>query len=214
MRRHEPGFREITRQFDYFIPDGMPLIWCLNWRGAGLRDRVYGPTFMRLFIANSPAPLTHYFLGGSPECLARLQAFFLAANPGLRIAGARHGYFKAEDEAAIVHEINALSPDFIWVGLGTPKQQAWVHRFKGQIRRGVMFAVGFAFDVNAGTKRDAPPWMQRMGLTWLFRLASEPGRLAPRYLRYNSLFLLYLLWDCLRGRGFTPEATKSDEAIK
>jgi len=214
LRRHEASFREITSRFDYFIPDGMPLIWCLNWQGAGLRDRVYGPTFMRLFISNSPAPLSHYFLGGSEGCLAKLQAFFRSANPSLQIAGAHHGYFKDEEEAAIVQEINALSPDFIWVGLGTPKQQAWVYRLKGQIRRGVIFAVGFAFDVNAGTKRDAPPWMQRMGLTWLFRMASEPGRLAPRYLRYNSLFLFYLLWDGLRGRGFTAEAKRTDETIK
>ena len=90
-------------------------------------------------------------------------------------------------------EINRLSPDFIWVGFGTPKQQAWVKRHKHLLRRGVILTVGFAFDVNAGMKPDAPGWMQRLGLTWVFRLASEPRRLAPRYLRYNFLFLWYLL---------------------
>ncbi len=202
MRRHEPGFKAITSRFDYFVPDGMPLIWCLNWQGAKLRDRVYGPSFMQYLIARSPPSVSHYFLGGSPECAAKLRATFRAQNPQAQIIGARHGYFKPEEEAAIIDELNQLSPDFIWVGLGTPKQQAWIHRYKTQIRRGVICAVGFAFDVNAGTKKDAPVGLQRLGLTWLFRLATEPARLAPRYLRYNTLFALYLLWDGMHGRAF------------
>jgi N-acetylglucosaminyldiphosphoundecaprenol N-acetyl-beta-D-mannosaminyltransferase len=204
LRRQDPAFRELTERFDYFIPDGMPLVWCLNRQGAGLRDRVYGPTFMRRCVLESSPEVSHYFLGGSPVCLERLQQTFRDRRPPLRIAGAHHGYFKAEDEPRLVEEINRLSPDFIWVGLGTPKQQAWIHRHKTSLRRGVVFAVGFAFDVNAGTKPDAPLWMQRAGLTWVFRLASEPRRLAVRYLRYNSLFLGYLLWDGLRGRAFAP----------
>src|SRR5436190_5162507 len=138
MRRHDPQFRELTSRVDYFIPDGMPLIWCLNWQGARLRDRVYGPTFMRECILASPAPFTHYFLGGNEECLNRLKDFFLKQNPKLQIVGARNGYFKPEDEPQIVEEINRLSPDFIWIGLGTPKQQAWVYKYKSQIQRGIV----------------------------------------------------------------------------
>jgi N-acetylglucosaminyldiphosphoundecaprenol N-acetyl-beta-D-mannosaminyltransferase len=200
LRRHDPSFRELTGKFDFFIPDGMPLIWCLNWQGMKLRDRVYGPTFMRRCLLNNAAPLTHYFLGGSEDCVGRLQAFFLNQNPGLKIIGAHHGYFKPDEERSIVDEINRLSPDFIWVGLGTPKQQAWIHKYKTQIYRGIILAVGFAFDVNSGLKPDAPPWMQRIGLTWVFRLGSEPRRLAARYFKYNFLFLFYLLRDGLRGR--------------
>ena len=205
MRRHDPAFRDLTRGFDYFIPDAMPLIWCLNRQGAQLRDRVYGPAFMRHCVLNSPAPFTHYFLGGSDLCVNRLQEDFLKLNPKIQIAGARHGYFKPEQEAEIVAEINRLSPDFIWLGLGTPKQRAWIHRHKGEIRRGVLLAAGFAFDVNAGMKPDAPAWMQRVGLTWFSRLASEPRRLLPRYVKYNSLFLFYLLRDGLRGRAWTED---------
>ncbi|MGI9172835.1 MAG: WecB/TagA/CpsF family glycosyltransferase, partial [Chthoniobacterales bacterium] len=84
------------------------------------------------------------------------------------------------------------------VGLGTPKQQEWIHRHKVKIPRGLLLAVGFAFDVNAGMKKDAPAWMQRVGLTWVFRAWSEPRRLLTRYLRYNSLFLYYLAHDALR----------------
>lgn len=197
MRRHEPRFREITAGVDHFIPDGMPLIWCLNRQGAGLPDRVYGPTFLRRCVLEAPEELTHYFLGGSEECLARLTRRFQELRPALRVAGARHGYFPAGAEAGIVDEINRLGPDLLWVGLGTPKQQQWIHRWKPALRRGVVLSVGFAFDVNAGLKPDAPAWMQRAGLTWLFRLGAEPGRLFSRYLRYNTLFLYYLLRDGL-----------------
>jgi N-acetylglucosaminyldiphosphoundecaprenol N-acetyl-beta-D-mannosaminyltransferase len=201
-RRHDPRFRNTTSQFDYFVPDGMPLIWCLNRGGARLRDRVYGPTFMRHCVLASPAPYTHFFLGGSAVCLERLQSFFQQQNAEVRIIGARNGYFSAAEEPDILDEINRLSPDFVWVGLGTPKQQDWIHRYKSQIRRGVVLAVGFAFDVNAGMKKDAPAWIQGLGLTWLFRMLSEPRRLVHRYVKFNSLFLWYLVWDGLRGRAF------------
>lgn len=204
LRRADARFREITGAFDYFIPDAMPLTWCLNRQGANLRDRVYGPTFMRECILASPAPWTHYFLGGSDECVSRLKEFFVRRNPAIQIIGARNGYFKKDEEREIIAEINRWSPDFIWIGMGTPKQQEWIHQYKSEIRRGILLAVGFAFDVNAGMKPDAPPWMQRAGLTWLFRMSSEPRRLATRYFKYNSLFLFYLVWDGLRGRAFGP----------
>jgi N-acetylglucosaminyldiphosphoundecaprenol N-acetyl-beta-D-mannosaminyltransferase len=197
-RRHEPLFREITSKIDYFVPDGMPLIWCLNRAGARLSDRVYGPAFMRECVLNSPKPFTHFFLGASSECLEKLKQNFLQQNSELQIVGCHHGYFSEAEDEQIVAEINRLSPDFIWIGLGTPKQQAWIHRNKEHIHRGVLLAVGFAFDVNAGTKPDAPDWMQRCGLTWVYRTVSEPRRLLMRYLRYNSLFLFYLCWDALR----------------
>jgi N-acetylglucosaminyldiphosphoundecaprenol N-acetyl-beta-D-mannosaminyltransferase len=206
MRRHEARFREITSRFDYFIPDATPLIWCLNKQGAGLRDRVYGPKFMAHCVTHSPAPYKHYFLGGSRECVDKLKARFVAENPAVRIVGTRDGYFQGADEPAIVEEINRLSPDFIWVGLGTPKQQDWIHRQKSEIRRGVLFAVGFAFDVNAGTKKDAPAWMQGRGLTWLFRAITEPRRLALRYIRYNTLFIFYLIRDGVLFRRGAPSS--------
>src|SRR5215471_11913399 len=83
LRRGDRQFRELTGTVDYFIPDGMPLIWCLNRQGANLRDRVYGPTFMRECILNSPAPFTHYFLGGNDECVSRLQQNFQKQNPNI-----------------------------------------------------------------------------------------------------------------------------------
>jgi N-acetylglucosaminyldiphosphoundecaprenol N-acetyl-beta-D-mannosaminyltransferase len=208
MRRHDSAFRDLTSAYDAFPPDGMPLVWCLNFAGAKLKDRVYGPTFMRQFLQTSPSEFTHYLLGGSEACGVKLREVFQTRNPGLRFSGSFHGkcqpdgQLEGDAEREVIEEINRLSPDFIWVGFGTPKQQAWVKRHKHQIKRGVLLTVGFAFDVNAGMKRDAPLWMQRLGLTWVYRLASEPRRLISRYLKYNLLFLFYLFRDGLRGRAW------------
>ena len=212
MHRHDPEFREQMESYDHLLPDGMPLVWCLNRAGAGLRDRVYGPTFMRRFLEVAPAGSTHYLLGGSAECGARLREIFTQRNPSLKFVGSFHGRCDANGclegaaETEVVNELNRLSPDFIWVGFGTPKQQAWAKRHKHLLKRGVVLTVGFAFDANAGLKPDAPLWMQRAGLTWLYRMVTEPRRLGPRYLKWNSLFLWYLLRDGLRGRAWGASA--------
>jgi N-acetylglucosaminyldiphosphoundecaprenol N-acetyl-beta-D-mannosaminyltransferase len=206
--RHDAAFRALMQSYDHLLPDGMPLVWCLNRAGAGLRDRVYGPTFMRRFLEGCPAGTTHYLLGGSAECGARLREIFLQRNPHLNFLGGFHGRclpdgtLEGEAEKRVLEELDRLAPDFIWVGFGTPKQQAWARRHKARLQRGVVLTVGFAFDANAGLKPDAPLWMQRAGLTWLHRLATEPRRLGPRYLKWNSLFLWYLVRDGLRGRAW------------
>lgn len=216
LRRHEPEFRELTAAYNYFIPDGMPLVWCMNRAGAGLCDRVYGPTFMREFLSSAPAGSTHYLLGGSEECGARLRERFLALNSQIKFVGSFHGrcgldgLLEGAAEQSVIADLQRTAPDFIWVGFGTPKQQAWLKRHQPLLKRGVILTVGFAFDVNAGMKPDAPSWMQRLGLTWLFRLASEPKRLGPRYLRCNLLFLWYLLADGLRGRAVTRGSSPVD----
>lgn len=204
-RRRDPAYRRLTSAYDYFIPDATPLIWCLNRQGARLGDRVYGPTFMRETLNRTMPDYRHYLLGGSEEVGRRLRVRW----PQVNFVGAFHGRCEPDgrlagrDDARVLEELRRLEPDFIWVGLGTPKQDAWVQRNKPRLPRGIILSVGFAFDVNAGTKPDAPPWMQRLGLTWLFRMASEPRRLVGRYLKFNTLFLWYLLRD--RCLGTPPE---------
>jgi N-acetylglucosaminyldiphosphoundecaprenol N-acetyl-beta-D-mannosaminyltransferase len=196
-RRHDPAFRATTACFDAFVPDGMPLVWCMNARGAKLKDRIYGPTFTRRFLASSPREVRHYFLGGSVVCLEKMIKNMRALNPDLQVAGTQHGYFRPNDEPAIVSAVAEAGADFLWVGLGTPKQQEWIDRNRACFPGLIILAVGFAFDVNAGLKKDAPIWMQRIGLTWLFRMLSEPRRLFGRYVYFNSLFIYYLLRDSL-----------------
>ncbi len=196
LRRHDPDFLRLTSGTDLFIPDGMPLVWVMNILGAGLRDRVYGPEFTKKFFENCPAGFTHYLVGGSRECGKRFVDNFSTSNPTLQFVGSYHGACSSKgilaDDAAVLDEIRVTQPTFVWVGLGTPKQYYWINRAREAGIKATFLAVGFAFDVNAGTKSDAPAWAQRAGLTWLFRFAAEPARLGPRYLKFNSLFLWYL----------------------
>lgn len=201
QRRVDPEFRVLTDTMDFFIPDSQVLVWAVRLLGGKASQRAYGPVFLRECIAATPAPFTHCFLGASQDCLDSLQRNMLATQPDLKIVGAYHGYFDPAEEDRIIGEINRLAPDFIWIGLGTPRQQQWMHRNRTRIRRGVIMAVGFAFDVNAGTKPDAPAWMGRLGLTWLYRIVSEPRRLLWRYTKYNTIFLWFLAWQ-LVGRVF------------
>ena len=207
LRRSEPDYRRISACFDHFIPDCTPLLWLLNAHGAGMKDRVYGPAFFDHALRNSPAGVTHYLLGGSEACGKALREKYERINPDLRIVGSFHGRCDLEgrlgkDDEAVLKEIQDLKPDLIWVGLGTPKQQRWIHRVKPLLSNGMLLSVGQAFDVNAGLRKDAPAWMQKAGLTWLYRLAAEPRRLLGRYLRHNTEFLFYLAADGIRGRVF------------
>lgn len=193
LRLTDPEFRRSTESVDHFVPDSMPLTWCVNLAAGKtvMPDRVYGPEFMNRCLRNSPPHVKHYFLGASEDCLADLIKETTKLNPQLNICGSQHGYFTPDEWPHMIERINASAPDVIWVGLGTPKQQEFTSWAKDKLRKGWLLNVGFAFDVNAGRKSDAPKWMQSVGLTWLYRLASEPKRLAPRYAKFNSLFLLY-----------------------
>ena len=191
MRHVDEAFRKTTTAMDLFVPDSQVLFLAIRALGGAMEERIYGPDFLDRCVKACPSPLKHYFLGGSEECLERLLANLAKRAPQAEIAGSHHGYLEAGDDEKIVEEINRLSPDFIWVGMGTPRQQEWIARNADAIHWGCLLAVGFAFDVNAGTKPDAPRWMQALALTWLFRLVSEPRRLWKRYLVYNSVFLYY-----------------------
>ena len=198
-RKVEKDVRDITEQYDFFVPDSQILKWAVNLCGGSMQDRVYGPDFLNYGIYHTSKTTKHYFLGASQDCLEKLIANSKDWNSNFQIVGSHNGYFKPKDEDRIADDINACDPDFIWVGLGTPKQQEWIARNRSRITRGALLAVGFAFDVNAGTKKDAPQWMQPLGLTWLYRLCSEPRRLWWRYLKYNSIFVYYLIKQKLTG---------------
>lgn len=192
MRTVDPAFERATSNVDWFVPDSQVLSWAVSWLGGKNHERVYGPTFLDHFIRHADPALTHYFLGASADCLRLLLEALRRIRPELKVVGSQDGYFKSGDEERVLAGINAVKPDIVWVGLGTPKQQDWISRHKERLDAGAVLAVGFAFDVNAGTKKDAPAWMGPLGLTWLHRLASEPRRLMKRYFHYNSVFLAKL----------------------
>jgi len=196
-----PEFAAVLAGFDWVVPDGMPLVWALQLDGHDIDDRVYGPYLMQHLLTHSPKSLRHYFLGGTEECLHRLQQAARKLNPEITIAGALSPPFGRWDDAtetAIIQAINAAQADLIWVALGGVKQETWIARNRHRFQRGVFLAVGDAFALVAGMRSFAPGWMQRCGLTWMFRLIQEPRRLLTRYLEKNTRFIIAFLADRLR----------------
>ena len=201
--RSDRVFFEVMRRFDLVLPDGMPLIWSMRHEGYPLQDRVYGPYFMRHVIAQTPAPARHFFFGGSEDCLRELAAEMHKIQPELCVAGTLSPPFRKwteEDEVGFAKEIQEANADFIWVALGGGRQEHWIIENQKRHSRGVFFAVGDAFELLAGRRPFAPSWMQKRGLTWVYRLLQEPQRLWKRYFKYNSLFIYY----SMRDRLFPP----------
>ena len=207
--RHDPALRAIHDAAGMVTPDGMPLVWMAHRLGFPGVGRVYGPDLMREISRVSPAlGFRHFYFGGPAGLADQLAAALRARHPGLVVAGTFSPPFAAiseEEDEAIVRMINAAKPDIVWVGLSTPKQERWMSAHRDRIEAPVMIGVGAAFDFLAGTKRQAPPWMQRNGLEWLFRMLTEPRRLGRRYAsmvpRFIALAAIELvLRDRTRGR--------------
>jgi N-acetylglucosaminyldiphosphoundecaprenol N-acetyl-beta-D-mannosaminyltransferase len=183
--RRDPRLRAIHNQAGMVTPDGMPLVWLLRLFGKRRTDRVYGPDLMRKMTAiSSRRGYRQFYYGGAEGLADKLKQAMETLHPDLDVAGTLCPPFReltpVEDQI-VVDAINAARPDIVWVGLSTPKQEMWMAKHVGRIDAPVMIGVGAAFDFLAGTKRQAPVWMQRRGLEWLFRLASEPSRLWRRY---------------------------------
>lgn len=190
--RADPALRRIYNSSYLTTPDGMPLVWL----GPPGVERVYGPDLLLAVCdAGRPRRLRHYFCGGRPGVAASLAAKLSARFPGLLVAGTAApstGDLPSAEFDALHADIQRTRPDVIWVGLGTPRQERFMARYAPSFGAGLLVGVGAAFDFHSGRIRQAPRWIQRSGFEWLFRLGTEPRRLAPRYLRTNPLFVLRL----------------------
>jgi N-acetylglucosaminyldiphosphoundecaprenol N-acetyl-beta-D-mannosaminyltransferase len=190
----DPAFRAILNRAFLNTPDGMPMVWMGRWQGFRQMARVYGPDLMLRVCAYSQSRgLTHFLYGGAPGVAEELKRRLEQRFPGINIAGTCTPPFRpltAEEEADLARRVGALKPDFFWVGLSTPKQEKFMAEYFQKLDATLFFGVGAAFDFHAGRMRQAPRWMQRSGLEWLFRLACDPGRLWKRYLKNNPLFVL------------------------
>ena len=140
----------------------------------------------------------HYFYGSTPETLQLLRKKVEERYPGVVISGMMSPPFREmtpQEDAQAVAEINATKPDFVWVGLGAPKQERWMAAHEDRVQA-LMIGVGAAFDYEAGNIKRAPMWMQKHNLEWLYRLMQDPKRLFHRYLKTN---VKYLLWTWRSG---------------
>lgn len=186
--------------------DGMPLVWLQRLAGACRAERVYGPDLLdRVCDLGRAHGLRHAFLGGGPRVAARVAEVLCGRHPGLAVTladalphrCAGHRPRPGEDAEALA-ALAAAPADVLWVGLGTPKQELWMLANRQDAAATVLLGVGAAFDFIAGTVPQAPRWMQRGGLEWLFRLGCEPRRLGPRYLRTIPAFLALAALERLR----------------
>jgi N-acetylglucosaminyldiphosphoundecaprenol N-acetyl-beta-D-mannosaminyltransferase len=186
------AFQAIVNGADLVTPDGMPLVWSLQLLGISGATRVYGPTLtLQLLQRAFTAGVSVGFLGGTPEVLRRLVEACGRRFSGLHVAYAYAPPFRPLTEVedrAIVRDIHDSGARILFVGLGCPKQERWMAEHKGRVNA-VMLGVGAAFDFIAGMKPQAPAWMQRIGLEWLFRLVTEPRRLWKRYGYHNPRFV-------------------------
>lgn len=200
--REDPELAQAMCQADMATPDGAPIAWMLRRLGFANQPRISGTELMRAYLALASGRGESVFLFGSAEeTLARLQLNLLKEFPSLLIAGAVSPPFRQlsdEEDSAIVAQINASGAGTVWVSLGCPKQEKWMLAHRGKVAA-VMLGVGAAFDFIAGTKPRAPSWMQSLGLEWVHRLASEPGRLWKRYLVTNSRFVFGAARQLLSG---------------
>ena len=188
--------RHAVNEADIASPDGKPMEFVARAKGLKSFRRCTGPDMMLAVLKESEAKgYTNYFYGSTQDTLDKLKDRLMKKYPNLKILKMVSPPFRAltqEEDQQIIEEINTLSPDLIWVGLGAPKQEKWMHQKRNQITRGVMLGVGAAFDFHAQKIKRAPVWMQNAGLEWFHRLLSEPKRLLKRYLVTNTLFMIYL----------------------
>ena len=188
-----PAFRSILNRAFINTPDGMPMVWLGKLAGHAAMDRVYGPDLMvQSCRVSLQTGWRHFFYGGAPGTAELLAQTLRARFRHLTVVGTFTPPFRpldAGEKKALQDEVARTRPDIIWVGLSTPKQEAFMADALGWLDTTLMVGVGAAFDLLSGRVRQAPRWMQRSGLEWLFRLSQEPRRLAQRYLRNNPLFL-------------------------
>lgn len=196
----DPAFAAIVNSAALVTPDGMPLVWALTALGVKDASRVYGPT-LTLHICSTAAqagiPIGLY--GGTPESLSAFVRFLHQRFPGIEIVCQISPPFRPltpEEDNAYTQQIVESGARILFVGIGCPRQELWMAAHKNRIPA-VMLGVGAAFDFHSGRVKQAPSWMQKRGMEWIFRLIVEPKRLWKRYLKHNPRFLLFFLMQWL-----------------
>lgn len=196
--------RDINNRAGLTTPDGMPVVWFAKLKGHKNIEKVYAPDVMvETFQFGLTEGYRHFLYGGEEGVADELARRLRERYPGIRIVGTYCPPFRPLDDrevGQIVRVINDADPHIVWVGIGCPKQERWMQRFRPLLRAPVLIGVGAGFDFLSGRKPLAPRWVQHSGFEWLYRLLSEPRRLWPRYARVVPLFLYVAMRDLLAVR--------------
>lgn len=203
MSYEDPNYLKIQNSAALVLPDGGPLSLIGKKRGFINMERVTGPDLMtEIFKISTECGYRHFFFGSTEKTLTMLAYRLKYKYPGIQIVGT-YSPTREEllnDEIEIINQINQAKADFIWVGLGAPKQERWMGIHQGRVN-GLMIGVGAGFDYHAGNIKRAPMWMQKNNMEWLYRLWQEPKRLFARYLKFNIKFLyLMCLKKCIKNK--------------
>jgi N-acetylglucosaminyldiphosphoundecaprenol N-acetyl-beta-D-mannosaminyltransferase len=206
--QRDARLKAIHNEAGLVTPDGMPLVWLARWLGAAHTRRVCGSDLMHAVTALSAIRgYRQFFYGGGEGVANKLKSALIRRHPKLQVVGTMCPPFRTltpqEDEAAVA-AINAANPDIVWVGLSTPKQEYWMAEHRSRIKAPVLIGVGAAFDFLSGSKKQAPLWMQRSGLEWLFRLLTEPRRLWRRYATIVPAFIFLSMRQLITAKWLRP----------
>lgn len=197
----DPAFGAKVNAADIIVTDGMPLVWMQKIQGKRRASRVRANDLMVDLCRHAEKEgMSVGFYGGKQSVIDAIKSRIGKELPGLVVSYALSPPFRTlepDEDQAIVDEINNSSTDFLFVGLGCPKQENWMHGHRADIRS-VMLGVGASFDFFAGNIQECPEWIGKLGLEWLFRLTQEPRRLWRRYLVLNPRFSILALLQLLR----------------
>lgn len=207
--RRNPDLKSIFAKALLVAPDGMPAVWMGRLQGFSTIQRVFGPDLMIDIIGRVEfRTCTHFLCGGEPGVAEKLREDILQRFPWIRITGTYSPPFRpmtAAEESDLKAKVRSSSPDIIWVGLSTPKQERFMARYLPVLDTKLMIGVGAAFLFHTGALRDSPDWVKHAGLQWLHRLLQEPSRLWKRYLVNNPRFIVCALLQLTGLRPHTLE---------
>jgi N-acetylglucosaminyldiphosphoundecaprenol N-acetyl-beta-D-mannosaminyltransferase len=202
---HDETLQRFFNAAELVTPDGMPLVWLGHLMGFPHVRRVYGPDLMLALCHRSiEKGYRHFFYGNKQSVLDQLEIRLEQRFPGIQIVGTYAPPFDSltsHEEMQVIQQINESGADIVWVSLGVPKQERWMAAYRPHLNATVLIGVGAAFDYHAGTKQQAPLWVQHNGLEWLFRLITEPRRLWYRYFTTIPPFIFLIIMQLLRTRN-------------
>jgi exopolysaccharide biosynthesis WecB/TagA/CpsF family protein len=209
--QRDSDLREIVRSAELVFVDGTPMMWAARFLGRPFPARVSGSDFVPAFCAAAArGGQTMFLLGGGSGVAEDARCYLERTYPGLGIVGTYAPPFGFErddqENARIVRMVKQARPDVLLTGLGCPKQEKWLFRFRDELQVPVAMGVGSTFDYFAGRLKRAPTWMQRAGIEWVYRLLQEPGRLWKRYLIDDAPFVYHIVRQRLQQRNaFAPK---------
>lgn len=200
----DPGLLEILNHAFINLPDGLPLAKVGCWLGATQIEQIKGITLFPLVCEmTAQMNVKHFFYGGQHGVAEKLAQVQRKKFPNLKVAGTYCPPFRfltSKEKEQIILMINESGADIIWIGLSTPKQEKWIGEFHTKLHAKLIFSVGAVFDFYTGRISFAPPWVHRLGLEWLYRLISEPGRLWKRYLKIVPMFIIFVTLQIFKSK--------------